>query len=159
MVHPTACDVVPPVCVRCCRRSDGWEDRGAFPPKLLVVLSHPYPADGGGLALAEGMSDLKGRDRAVCSLLYLARESAAAAATSRSGCPAKDGGGRLGDGKSSSTSTLVLRLDGKESDASIDGSPNGSPDGSYAGSDGVRRGYVIWMGLFGYVPCVQLRRG
>lgn len=152
MAHPMACDACA-YRLRSLLSSFGWEDRGAFPPKLVVVLSHPYPTDGGGLALPEGMSDLKGRDRAVCNLLYLARESAAAAAAaSRSGCPGKDGGGCLGDGKSSA-STLVLRLDGTEDDGSTDGSP-----------DGVSRGYDIWIGFFGcvrafgFVPVVQLRR-
>lgn len=61
-----------------------WADPGAFPPKLVLLLSHPYPTDMGGLALTAGLSDLRGRDLAVCNLLHLARQSALASCTSSS---------------------------------------------------------------------------
>lgn len=72
-------------------------DPDSFPPKLTVLLSYPYPIAsermGGGLGLRGGIGDLKGRDRAVCNLLYLARENLASAAAAAA---ASDGG--IGEG-------------------------------------------------------------
>ncbi|CAN0402609.1 unnamed protein product, partial [Ectocarpus sp. 8 AP-2014] len=57
------------------------DDEVVVPSKLVVALSHHYPpscwaSEGGGGGLV-GMSLLKGRDRAVCNLLRLARQALA----------------------------------------------------------------------------------
>ncbi|CAN0550132.1 unnamed protein product, partial [Ectocarpus sp. 12 AP-2014] len=59
----------------------GDDDVVVVPSKLVVALSHHYPpscwsSEGGGGGLV-GMSLLKGRDRAVCNLLRLARQALA----------------------------------------------------------------------------------
>ncbi|CAM9481537.1 unnamed protein product, partial [Laminaria digitata] len=46
-----------------------WSVAADAPEKLVLALSYRYPLDG-----VTGESDLKGRDRAVCNLLRLARE-------------------------------------------------------------------------------------
>eukprot|EP00903_Cladosiphon_okamuranus_P021368 g19638.t1 len=75
-----------------------WSTAGEAPSKLVLALSHHYPLDKGSPANGAGMSGLKGRDRAVCNLLRLARETLARDLAARGASSGFSRGGGLAEG-------------------------------------------------------------